>query len=80
MDVPFIEYNLDIDEEIEEARDKFRKYVELKMTTQEKECKNNGDNGDEDQGADGDGDVRNNVKQDSGIGKVTGYESDYLES
>lgn len=80
VDVPFIEYNSDADEEIQEARNKVRKFVQLKKTLHEKECEKNSDNGDRDQGAERDRETGNNVKQVVDTGKVIGYESEYLDS
>ncbi|XP_039132316.1 uncharacterized protein LOC120269096 [Dioscorea cayenensis subsp. rotundata] len=80
VDVPFIEYNSDADEEIQEARDKVKRYVEFKKTIQKEIGENSGDCGDENQVAGKNGDDQDNVKKGADIGKVHGYESDYLES
>ena len=89
MDVPFIEYYSNVDEDIEAARDKVKKICLMKKIMQETKGENNGENGDDNQNGNGDGgqttntedgDARNIVRQGTNIGKVTDYESDYIES
>lgn len=83
--VPFIDYNSDKDEEIEEARDKVLRYAKMKKKCME-------DNDVHDTSEEGDGRQHNNAEEGPnldtynlvdpliGCGKVMGYDSDYFVS
>ena len=62
VDVPFVEYNSNVDEEIQDARDKIKKYVQLKKTMQGTNGEHDGQNGDDNQDGNGDGRQITNVE------------------
>ena len=85
VDVPFIDFNSDADEETEQARDKFRRNIELK-----KSVIRMGKEGDNEEGevgqpintVEGDAENTTNVRRASTaeFDKVTGYDSEYIDS
>ena len=81
-DVPFVNYNSDVDDEREEVREKVRRYVQLKKIIEDYDVE--GDNEDRDGGqliSTEDVTIRDIVAhQDVEGGKVNGYESKYIDS
>lgn len=84
VDVPFMEDNTNIDEEIKEAREKVQKYIQLKKNMQKEDDENlvgidveNGDERDNINTVDEDIIVRVVRMQND---KVIGYQSKYMDS
>lgn len=82
LEVTIVECNSDVDEERDEARDKLRRYADLRRTIQEHDNEEaNEDEGEVQPTNSVDGDNRGmSRKIIADIGKITGYVSDYMDS